>query len=42
MQAGLQNAANIPELRRRITYTFLMLAVYRIGVQIRVKEKGRY
>ncbi|MBU0675663.1 MAG: preprotein translocase subunit SecY [Proteobacteria bacterium] len=34
MQAGFQSAANIPELRRRITYTFLMLAVYRIGVQI--------
>ncbi|MEN8142683.1 MAG: preprotein translocase subunit SecY [Thermodesulfobacteriota bacterium] len=34
MQAGVQNAANIPELRRRITFTFLMLAVYRIGVQI--------
>lgn len=34
MQAGVKNAANIPELRRRITYTFLMLAVYRIGVQI--------
>jgi preprotein translocase subunit SecY len=34
MQAGLQNAANIPELRRRVTFTFLMLAVYRIGVQI--------
>jgi len=34
MQAGFQNAANIPELRRRVTYTLLMLAVYRIGVQI--------
>lgn len=34
MQAGFQNAANIPELRRRITYSFLLLAVYRIGVQI--------
>ncbi|MFO7605625.1 MAG: preprotein translocase subunit SecY [Desulfurivibrionaceae bacterium] len=34
MQAGIQNAANIPELRRRITFTFLMLAVYRMGVQI--------
>ncbi len=34
MQAGLQNAANIPELRRRIIFTLLMLAVYRIGVQI--------
>ncbi len=34
MQAGFKNAANIPELRRRIIFTFLMLAVYRIGVQI--------
>jgi preprotein translocase subunit SecY len=34
MQAGIQNAANIPELRKRITFTLLMLAVYRIGVQI--------
>ena len=34
MQAGFQNAANIPELRRRILFTLLMLAVYRIGVQI--------
>src|SRR5210317_26028 len=34
MQAGFQNAANIPELRRRVTFTFLMLAVYRVGVQI--------
>ena len=34
MQAGFQNAANIPELRRRITYAFLLLAVYRVGVQI--------
>jgi len=31
---GLQSAANIPELRRRITFTLLMLAVYRAGVQI--------
>jgi len=34
MQAGIQNAANIPELRRRVIFTFLMLAVYRMGVQI--------
>lgn len=34
MASGLQGAANIPELKRRITFTLLMLAVYRIGVQI--------
>ena len=34
MRAGFQNAANIPELRRRILFTLAMLAVYRIGVQI--------
>ncbi len=32
--SGLQKAANIPELRRRIIFTIIMLAVYRIGVQI--------
>ncbi len=32
--SGLQSAANIPELRKRIVFTLLMLAVYRIGVQI--------
>ncbi len=32
--AGLANAANIPELRRRVLFTIFMLAVYRIGVQI--------
>lgn len=32
--SGLQNAANIPELRRRVLFTLIMLAVYRIGVQI--------
>jgi preprotein translocase subunit SecY len=31
---GLANAANIPELRKRIIFTLLMLLVYRIGVQI--------
>ncbi len=31
---GLQSAANIPELRRRIFFTLIMLAVYRMGVQI--------
>ncbi len=34
MQAGIQTAANIPELRRRIVFTLAMLAVYRAGVQI--------
>ncbi len=32
--SGLGSAANIPELRRRILFTLIMLAVYRIGVQI--------
>ncbi len=34
MAGGLQGAANIPELKRRIIFTLLMLAVYRAGVQI--------
>ena len=32
--SGLRSAANIPELRRRIFFTLLMLAIYRMGVQI--------
>jgi preprotein translocase subunit SecY len=31
---GFQNASKIPELRRRVLFTFAMLAVYRIGVAI--------
>ncbi|OGQ96253.1 MAG: preprotein translocase subunit SecY [Deltaproteobacteria bacterium RIFOXYD12_FULL_57_12] len=34
MLGGIRNTANIPELRRRIIFTLLMLAVYRVGVQI--------
>lgn len=34
MLGGFRNTANIPELRRRLIFTFFMLAVYRIGVQI--------
>ncbi len=34
MAGGLQNVANIPELRRRLLFTIGMLAVYRMGVQI--------
>jgi preprotein translocase subunit SecY len=34
MMSGVQSAANIPELRRRVLFTLIMLAVYRIGVQI--------
>ncbi len=32
--SGLQSAANIPELRKRLFFTLSMLAVYRMGVQI--------
>lgn len=32
--SGLISAASIPELRRRIVFTLLMLLVYRMGVQI--------
>ncbi|HWP57146.1 MAG TPA: preprotein translocase subunit SecY [Candidatus Acidoferrales bacterium] len=34
MLEGFQNATRIPELRRRLLFTFAMLAVYRIGVAI--------
>jgi preprotein translocase subunit SecY len=34
MLGGIKNTATLPELRRRLIFTFLMLAVYRIGVQI--------
>ena len=32
--SGFQRAANIPELRKRVFFTLIMLAVYRMGVQI--------
>ncbi|NNK95915.1 MAG: preprotein translocase subunit SecY [Desulfobacterales bacterium] len=32
--SGLQSAAQIPELRKRLLFTLIMLAVYRIGVQV--------
>ncbi len=32
--SGFQRAAQIPELRRRLLFTLIMLAVYRIGVQV--------
>ena len=34
MLEGFQNATRIPELRRRLFFTFAMLAVYRVGVAI--------
>ena len=34
MLEGFQNAAKIPELKRRLLFTFAMLAVYRVGVAI--------
>jgi len=34
MLEGIQNAAKIAELRKRLVFTFMMLGVYRIGVAI--------
>jgi len=31
---GLKNIFNIPELRKRVVFTLLMLAVYRVGAHI--------
>jgi preprotein translocase subunit SecY len=31
---GFQNASRVPELRRRLLFTFGMLAVYRVGIAI--------
>ena len=32
--SGLKSAAQIPELRKRLLFTIIMLAVYRMGVQV--------
>ncbi len=34
MLKGVEGLGNVPELRKRIIFTLLMLAVYRVGVQI--------
>ena len=34
MLRGVEGLGNVPELRKRIIFTLLMLAVYRVGVQI--------
>ena len=34
MFAGLQNIFNIPELRKRILFTLMMLGVYRVGAHV--------
>ena len=34
MLEGLQNAAKISDLRRRLLFTFAILAIYRVGVAI--------
>ncbi len=34
MVEGFQNVSRIPELRRRLLFTFAMLAVYRVGVAV--------
>ncbi len=31
---GFQNILRIPELKKRIFYTFVLLSVYRIGVHV--------
>ena len=37
--SGLVSAASIPELRKRVIFTLLMLFVYRMGVQIAVEHE---
>ena len=34
MIGGFQNIVKIPELKRRILFTFIMLAVYRLGCHV--------
>ncbi|HEB73946.1 MAG TPA: preprotein translocase subunit SecY, partial [Candidatus Desulfofervidus auxilii] len=34
MIQGFQNIPKIPELKRRIIFTILMLAIYRLGIHI--------
>ena len=34
MLSGFQNAARVPELKRRLLFTLAMLAVYRLGVHV--------
>lgn len=34
MLTGFQNIPKIPELKRRLVITFLLLVVYRIGVHV--------
>jgi len=34
MLSGFQNAARVPELKRRLLFTLVMLAVYRLGVHV--------
>ena len=34
MIGGFQNIPKIPELRKRVIITFLLLAVYRVGVHV--------
>ncbi|MDL1971786.1 MAG: preprotein translocase subunit SecY [Deltaproteobacteria bacterium] len=36
MLEGFQNIPKIPELKRRIIFTFLMLAIYRLGIHVPV------
>ncbi len=39
--AGISNIAKLPDLRKRVVYTLLMLAVYRVGVFISIPGVDR-
>jgi preprotein translocase subunit SecY len=32
--AGVENLAKLPELKKKLLWTFLLLAVYRIGIHV--------
>jgi preprotein translocase subunit SecY len=38
---GLANIGKVPELRKRVIYTLLMLAVYRVGVFVTIPGVDR-
>ena len=39
--AGFQNIGKVPELRKRLIFTLIMLAVYRIGVFVTIPGVDR-
>lgn len=34
MQSGIGNIGRLPELRKKVIWTFILLAVYRLGVYV--------